>query len=42
MKVKNLKSKNTKIKLQRIKKRVLKIEVKSHRLLSKDKFLNVF
>ena len=36
MKVKNLKSKNTKIKLQimkEIKKRVLKIEVKNHWLL---------
>ena len=36
MKVKNLKSKNTKIKLQinkEIKKRLLKIEVKNHRIL---------
>ena len=44
MKVKNLRSKNTNIKLpiMKEKKRVLKLTVKNHRLLSKDKSSNVF
>ena len=45
MKVKNLRSKNTEINLQiikEIKKRVLKIKVKNHRLFYKDKSSNVF
>ena len=44
MKVKNLRSKNTNLKLQimKEKKRVLKLTVKNHRLLSKDKSSNVF
>ena len=45
MKVKILRSKNTKITLLILKgkkKRVLKIKVKNHRLLYKDKSSNVF